>query len=377
MPGPAGDAIVPAVRVDQYVTGFAPRDAVGNHTLQVRRALRAAGFASDIYAEVVHPPLEAEARSYLEDRAEAGGPRLVLYQCSTNSALGSWLASRAGPGQNLLAQYHNITPAVFFERWHRETAAAMVEARRQLAALASAVELALPVSAYNEAELLALGYRRTRVCPPLVDLDEYHRSPSPKALARVRRRLGASGSQWLFVGRFAPNKCQHDLIAAFAAYRRVFQPGARLALVGAAGHPRYRWALERLAHQLDLGDSVEFIDGLDDAELLAYWAVADVFVSLSEHEGFGVPLLEAMELGVPVVAYAAAAVPETLGHAGVLLHDKRPLAVAAAVDDLRRSAPRRDELIAAGRARAGELSLPRTSARLVSVVSGFVDELGP
>ena len=322
MPGPAGEASVPPVRVDQYVTGFAPRDAIGNHTWQVRRALRAAGYESDIYAEVAHPPLEAEARSYLEDVALPGDRRLMLYQCSTNSALGPWLASRAGGGQHLLAQYHNITPSVFFERWHRGTASAMVEARRQLAALAPAVELAMPVSAYNQAELLALGYRRTEVCPLLVDLEAYHRPPAPKTVARLRRRLAAAASQWLYVGRFAPNKCQHDVIGAFAAYRRMFQPGSRLALVGAAGHPRYRWALERLAHQLDLGDSVEFVDGLDEAELLAYWAVADVFVSMSEHEGFGVPLLEAMELGVPVVAYAAAAVPGTLGDAGVLLDDK-------------------------------------------------------
>jgi len=357
------------MRVDQYVTGFAPNDAIGNHTLQVRKALRKAGYESQIWAEEIHPPLGQEARPFRQDRTgRAGGEdRLLLYQCSTNSALAAWLGRRADQGERLLSQYHNITPARYFERWHRETARAMEQARRELAMLAAKVELALPVSAYNEAELRATGYGRTAVCPLLVDLDEYHRAPAQKTLDRLRRRRDRSGVQWLFVGRFAPNKCQHDVIGAFATYRRLIDPGARLTLVGGATHPRYQWALERLAHQLQLGESVELLADLPDADLLAHFAVADVFVCLSEHEGFGVPLLEAMELGVPVVAYAAAAVPETLGGAGILVDVKEPVAVAQAVEQACHPG-RHQELARAGRERAGRFSLPLTSARLVSTI---------
>jgi glycosyltransferase involved in cell wall biosynthesis len=356
------------MRVDQYVTGFAPHDAIGNHTLQVRRALREAGFESEIWAEAIHPPLGREARPYTED-VRGGTDRLLLYQCSTNSALAPWLAARAEGGERLLCQYHNITPAKYFERWHRGTARAMSQARAELALLAPRVELALPVSCFNQEELLAAGYHRTVVCPLLVDLDEYHGPPDPKTLDHLRRRRDRSGSQWLFVGRFAPNKCQHDVIGAFAAYRRLIDPAARLALVGGATHPRYRWALERLAYQLQLGDSVEFVDGLGSSQLLAYWSVADVFVCLSEHEGFCVPVLEAMELGVPVVAYAAAAVPETLDRAGLLVEDKSPVAVAEAVEKVCRPGARRQQLIAAGRARAASFALPLTSARLVEALA--------
>jgi L-malate glycosyltransferase len=354
------------MRVDQYVTGFAPHDAIGNHTLQVRRALREAGYESHIWAEDIHPPLEKEARPFWEDKPGEDG-RLLVYQCSTNSALAAWLGHRADQGERLLSQYHNITPARYFERWDRETARAMGQARQELALLAPKVELALPVSAFNEAELLATGYWRTAVCPLLVDLDDYHRAPAQKTLDRLRRRRHRSGVQWLFVGRFAPNKCQHDVIGAFAAYRRLVDPAARLTLVGGATHPRYQWALERLAHQLELGDSVELLADLPDADLLAHFAVADVFVCLSEHEGFGVPLLEAMELGVPVVAYAAAAVPETLGGAGILVDDKDPVGVARAVEQACQPG-RRQELVGAGRERASRLSLPLTSARLVSTI---------
>ena len=124
--------------------------------------------------------------------------------------------------------------------------------------------------------------------------------------------------------------------------------------------------------ELELGDSVEILSGLGGAELLAHWAVTDVFVCLSEHEGFCVPLMEAMELGVPVVAYAAAAVPETLGGAGVLLDDKDPLRVAEAVDKICRPGPARDSVVSAGRDRAAVFSLANTSKQLLAGIEGYL-----
>ena len=198
--------------------------------------------------------------------------------------------------------------------------------------LAPFTEMSFADSSFNEAELLELGYGKTQVCPILVDLEEYHIPPDPRTLDWLQSRREHSGSQWLFVGRVAPNKCQHDIVAAFAVYRRVFEPDARLTLVGGATSPSYRHALDRLVHELGVAGNVDVVGSVSSGQLLAHWAVADVFVCLSEHEGFCVPVLEAMELGVPVVAYAATAVPETVGDAGLLLDDKDPLTVAMAVD---------------------------------------------
>jgi glycosyltransferase involved in cell wall biosynthesis len=238
--------------------------------------------------------------------------------------------------------------------------------------LAPHIPFSFADSGYNAAELIECGYQEAVVCPLLVDLEEYHRPPDRASLDRLRRRRDHSGAQWLFVGRVAPNKCQHDVIAAFAVYRRVFDPGARLTLVGGATSPHYLRALERMVVDLELGDSVEILGGLGGAELLAHWAVADIFVCLSEHEGFCVPVLEAMELGVPVVAYAAAAVPETLGGTGVLLDDKDPLTVAEAVDKVVRPGPARDSLVRAGRERAGVFSLANTSKALLAGLEGYL-----
>ncbi len=141
---------------------------------------------------------------------------------------------------------------------------------------------------------------------------------------------------------------------------------------------QYLRALERLVDELELGESVEILNGVRDVELLAYWAVADVFVCLSEHEGFCVPVLEAMELGVPVVAYAAAAVPETLGGTGVLVEDKDPLTVAMAVDEVCRPGAWRDALVSAGKERAATFSLENTSKQLLSGIEAYPEPIsGP
>jgi glycosyltransferase involved in cell wall biosynthesis len=361
------------MRIDLYLPGFAPYDAIGNHTLQTRRILRQAGYESDIWAEHILGSLSSEARPYLEDVHEPGEQRLLLYQSSTSSLMADWLHARAKAGEALLGHYHNITPARFFSRWEPHIAVAMESARRELAMLAPCTELSFADSGYNEAELVECGYQETVVCPLLVDLDEYHRPPDKATLDRLRRRRERSGAQWLFVGRLAPNKCQHDVVGAFAVYRKVFDPGAHLTLVGGATSLNYSRALQGLIAELDLSDSVEVLDrGVGGAELLAYWAIADVFVCMSEHEGFCVPVLEAMELGVPVVAYAAAAVPETLGGTGVLLDDKDPLAVAIAVEEACRPGPARDRLVEAGKQRAAGFSLAATSKRVLSALEGYL-----
>jgi len=364
------------MRIDQYLPSFAARDAIGNHTLQVRRALRAAGYESDIYAEHIGASLQQEARPFAEAKAAGARPpgeRALIYHASTDSDMAGWLASIAAGGEIVQIYYHNITPSSFFTRWLPDAARGTRMAREQLAELAPAVRLGMAATRYSERELVEVGCRRTAVCPLLIDLSEYHREPEPGTLARLRRAREHGGARWLFVGRLAPNKCQHDVVAAFAVYRRLFDPRARLTLVGGGTVPDYVAGIRRMAADLDLDGSVELLDGIDQPVLLAQFAAADVFVCLSEHEGFGVPVLEAMELGVPVVAYDAAAVAETVGDAGVVLLDKDPLTVAVEVDAVLGDEARRQALIEAGRARAASFALERTAPALVAAVEGALE----
>jgi L-malate glycosyltransferase len=360
------------MRIDQYVPGFAKHDAIGNHTLQIRALLRSKGIESDIYGEWIDSRVAAEARPYTEARPRPGST--VLYHASTHSGMVDWLADHATKGVTVLSDYHNITPSSYFRRWEPSAAESMDLARVELDQLAPIVPLALADSQFNEKELVAVGYSRTATAHLLVDLEDYHRRPDGKTLDRLRREKQQGGARWLFVGRIAPNKCQHDVIGAFAAYRRMFDPAARLTLVGSATAARYLRALQQLAASLDLGDSVTIADNVPFPDLLAHFATADVFVCMSEHEGFCVPVLEAMELGVPVVAYDAAAVPETLAGSGVLLEDKDPWNAALAVQQLLSDQGRRDELVAVAKLRARDLSLPVTSAQFLDTITSWLDE---
>jgi glycosyltransferase involved in cell wall biosynthesis len=195
-------------------------------------------------------------------------------------------------------------------------------------------------------------------------------------LARLERAKHDGGSDWLFVSRVAPHKCQHDVVRALAAYRRLYDPKARLHLVGGAGSAAYVSMLERYVAALGLAGAVTLTGSVPAAALKSYYRSADVFVCLSEHEGFCVPVIEAMRLSTPVVAFASTALPETVAGAGVLLEAKDPVTVAAAVARVLTDESLRSRLVAAGVRRAGDFSLERTTRRFIEVVGKFLADAG-
>ena len=347
--------------VHQLLPAFAGRDAIGGHCLGVQRVLRDAGFESEIFAREILPDVRGLAHP--ADRFRPGPDTWALYHFSIGDRLSADVLASGAP---LVIDYHNITPARFFRRWEPRVAELLDNGRRALADLAAPTRFALADSTYNAEELRELGFRSTAVAPVLVDLDAFAIEPDRGVLEE--RGRGRTGAEWLAVGRLAPNKCQHDVIAAFAVYREVFDPGARLVLVGGRSAPQYFSALTRLSRRLGVESAVTFADSVSHAALVAYYRSADVFVSLSEHEGFNVPVVEAMHVGVPVVAYACTALPETVGAGGVLLDDKDPLVVAATVDTVLRDPTARAALVAAGRARAADLSIEKTGPAFLAAL---------
>ncbi len=272
----------------------------------------------------------------------------------------------------LALDYHNVTDATYFWRWEPRAATTMLEGRRQLAVAAPAVEFGVADSEFNRREIAALHCPRTAVAPILVDFREFDTAPDSDLLDSRRRTRAGGGLDWLAVGRVAPNKCVHDIVLAFAVYRRLHDPRARLTLVGGQSAGLYWRALHKLSVDLDVADAVTFTDVVTHAELLACYRSADVLLCLSEHEGFNVPVLEAMYFDVPVVAYAAAAVPDTVGDAGLLLTDKDPVVVATAVDRLRSDASLRQSLVEAGRKRVEHFSIERTGPQWIDTFTGLM-----
>ena len=358
--------------VDQCLPDFAMHDAIGAHVLEVRRVLREAGYESEIWADRIDERLGGQARPYKECPPDRRGA--LIYQMSTDSDMASWVEEKASSGYRVASNYHNITPSEYFRRWEPSIGRKLEVAREQLVRLAPCTEVGLPVSHYNESELQAAGYRRTVVTPLLVDLAGLNEPADARLLERLNRK---PGTRWLFVGRLAPNKCQHDVVAAFAIYRRLFDPKATLTLIGSPSSYRYLRAVQRLAADIGVEESVEFVSNLGTRQLAAYYAAADVFTCLSEHEGFCVPLLESMALGLPVVAYDAGAVSETLAGAGVTLDTKDPLEVAVRVHDLLNDANLRLRNLEAGKARAKELSLESTAPQFLKAISDWLGESKP
>jgi len=354
--------------VHQLLPSFAGGDAIGNHVLHLRRVLREAGFESEIYVDETHPAVRHHTRHYRDLRV--GPSDRLLYHLSTGSPMAAFLAEQEAP---LAVYYHNITPASYFARWDPVAATSVGRAREELRKLASSTRLAMANSTYSAQELREEGYGDVTVVPVLVDFDKYDTDPDPATATRLRRAAQSGGHRWLFVGRLAPNKCQHDVIGAFAAYRALYDPAARLSLVGGKTSPLYRRALVQLADELGIGAAVELTDVVSFPALLAHYRAADVFVSMSEHEGFCVPLLEAMHFGVPVVARGTTAIPETVGDAGLLLPEgetgKDPVVVATAVHRVLTDAALREQLVAAGRARVAQYSLAETSRRFLEVLA--------
>jgi glycosyltransferase involved in cell wall biosynthesis len=342
--------------VHQLVSNFDLGDAIGNHVRALRRLLRGWGYASDVYAQYTHLSLLKDAHFYTRYREVSSPDTVVLFHFSIGSEVTSFFTSL--PDRRVLI-YHNITPAEYFVGVNARVADRCRRGRWELARLRAVTDLALGVSEFNRAELEAAGFRRTGVLPILVDWEQYAHPPD-RALSEAYGR----GTNLLFVGRIAPNKRIEDLLKAYYFYRRL-DPDSRLLVVGSAVDTAgYLAACQKLAAELGLLDHVVFAGAVSQAELCTYYRVASAYLCLSEHEGFCVPLLEAMHFGVPVVALAATGVPGTLGDAGVLVHDKDFPAIAELVHRVVRDPALRAAVVAGQRARLRAFDAPAIGARL-------------
>ena len=354
------------MRVHHFVATWEP-GAVGAHVVQAVDALRAAGIDGNVYAGVVRDGLPLTAKPIEAHAADARPGDVLCYQHAIGSTVADHVVGRTEP---LVVQYHNVTPHEFFDPWDRPLADALDWGRRQLRDLARCATLGIADSRYNEAEMRAVGFATTVVVPVLVDVRRGTGAGAPDRDLSARLRATKRGTDVLFVGRLAPNKAQHEIVKAFARFRRTFDPDARLWLVGADASARYRQALDRFVAHAALGDAVTLTGAVSDAELAAYYDVADVFCCLSRHEGVGVPVLEAMAHDVPVVARASSAVTETVAGAGVLLAaDAPPVDVAAALWTVTSRPRLRDALVHAGRARVDDFALPALRAQCVAALA--------
>jgi glycosyltransferase involved in cell wall biosynthesis len=336
-------------RIDQALPSFAYGDAIGNHALALRGVLRRGGATSDIFAGAAQPRVREEARPWRDYAACNEGGNVCILHFSLGAVMARAFAQLRS---HRVLVYHNVTPPEFARGWSRRMERQCREGREHLRELAGSTELAIGVSEYNRRELRELGFPRTAVLPIIVDFAEHDRCPDDPDLARQWRD---GRTNVLHVGRLAPNKRIEDVVRSFHLYKRI-DPASRLLVAGNdSGVRGYTESLRAMVSRLGTPD-VHFLGHLDFDALRTCYRVADLYLSMSEHEGFCVPLLEAMHFRVPIVAFAAGAVPETLGAAGLLVREKRFEEIAELMHRAVTDEPLRARLVEAGTRRLADFA---------------------
>jgi glycosyltransferase involved in cell wall biosynthesis len=321
--------------------------------------------SSDIYVDLVQDETADETIPAPDYEARARPGDVVVYHLATASSMAPWLAGRR---ETLVVNYHNITPPELLEPWDHYLALGQARALRDLEVLAARTALAVTDSAYNQAHLVEAGFGATAVVPPAATLGPEVAASERPAAPRDR----AEGARWLAVGRVAPNKALEHAITALAVTRQHSDSAATLHVIGRPVTDTYEPALRRLVDELGLTDAVTFAGYASDAAVADAYTWSDVLVVTSEHEGFCVPVAEAMAAGLPVVAFDQGAVPEVLGGAGILVATRDPYALSLAIEGLLGDLAEYRRVVEAGSRRLAELNLESAAERFVDLVLPLV-----
>jgi len=313
------------MEIHQFLTSFAYGDAIGNEAVQIQTALQKRGYRSEIFSLFYHPRYADRIHNYLEYDRYSSPENIAIFHFSIGSPVTRKFLQV--PDKKAII-YHNITPYHFFVDFHRGLAKDCYKGRIELKSIRDKVDLALGDSAYNERELKEAGFKRTGVLPLVMDFAKFDAPPRP-ALKAV---FGDGKTNILFVGRIIPHKKVEDVIKIFHLYQRYFNANSRLMIVGEGrGFERYLISLNRLIGELRV-PNVFFSGHVPDDELVSYYHLADLYLHMSEHEGFCAPVPESFYLKKPVIAYDAGAVRETMQGGGILVTRKSHLKIAGLID---------------------------------------------
>jgi glycosyltransferase involved in cell wall biosynthesis len=340
-------------------------DAVGRHTLRLREAALAQGFDSEIFVDIVQDDTAAHTTSILEYPNRSRPDDTLVYQFATASYMAEWLTART---ETLVVNYHNITPSNLITPWDPFLGLGQQSAEDELLAMAPRVALAIADSAYNEQHLITAGFRATAVVPPSAALSGS--TLTRRAPATPDDRV-TQGARWLSVGRLAPNKAVEAIIAALAVTRAHHDPDASLTIIGRPATVAYGQALRRFVAELGLSPAVTFAGFASDGAVATAYAESDVLVVTSDHEGFCVPVVEAMAIGLPVVAFNQGAIPDVLGAGGLLVDSKDPYRLATEIAGLLGDATRRWATQAAAAQQLQDLALTTAADRFIELVGGL------
>ncbi len=316
--------------IHQLTAGLTNGDAISNEAREYRETFRSWGYESAIFSEKkrILPELRHDAKDFSEAHRNISSDDIMLLHLSIGSPVNEEFKKL---NCRKAIRYHNITPHCYFELINRTTAANLKKGREQIRSLKDSAEINLADSEFNAEELRQAGYSKVKVLPILLNIKDITSPPDRK----VMKRFNDGTKNILFVGRCAPNKKIEDLLYAMACIRLSSGFDARLIHVGSfAGTERYYHLLLSLQRELGLERHAYFAGSVTQRQLSGFYQSASMFLCMSEHEGFCIPLLEAMAHRVPVIAYAAGAIPDTMDRAGIIFSEKNYPLIAETASEL-------------------------------------------
>ena len=357
------------MKIVQFLPTLAFGDAVGNDTVALQNAMRESGYQTEIFAEVVDQRLpKGTASDLCSGMPDLNSDDIILYHMSTGSKLNYQLENY--PCKKIMI-YHNITPPEFFHGYQAQAEANAQYGLDGLKHLSDKIDYCLADSDFNKSDLRKAGFTcPIDVRPILIPFSDYEKKPDEKII----KKYSDGYQNIIFVGRIAPNKKQEDIISAFACYKKYIHEKSRLILVGNwNGMERYYQRLKDYVHALEVEDVI-FTGHIKFPEILAYYHIADLFLCMSEHEGFCVPLVEAMYFQVPIIAFKSCAVPWTLGGSGFLTDSKNPAEIAFLIERILKDELLRNQIISNQNERLRDFSYEKIKALFSEQLKKFLQE---
>jgi len=313
------------IGVHQLLPTVSPYDAIGNEVFVIQSILTKLGYDSKIYAENIHPDLKRKVKKLTEYKQNKEKNDIFIYHHSIGSNVFDFIESL---DKKIIMIYHNITPPEFFEDINDEISELCHLGRTQLEKLKNKVEFAVAASEYSRIDLEKLGYKKTTVIPILLDMQKYKKQPDQDLISKYQNYTNI-----LYVGRITPSKRIDEVIKIFHYYNSNINPDSNLFLLGMFDglSDKYYLSLKLMIEKTGI-KNVFFVTDANDKILVTYYSLADLFITMSNHEGFCVPLVENMFFRVPIIANNSSAIPYTLGNAGVLIKEETFEEVGELVD---------------------------------------------
>lgn len=358
------------MKIIQIVPNLNYGDAIGNHVIALKHTIEEMGHKTAIYCNDIHPKITEPDVFLTSELTELKADDTVIYHMSIGSELNRKVSDLKC---RKIMVYHNITPPRFFAVDSFDKATVCKNGLDDVKKMAGKFDYCIADSEFNKSDLVNMGYDADtiEVLPIIISMDDYKQPPDEKTVQKYSDGI----TNILFVGRIAPNKKHEDLIRAFTYYNKNINRKSRLILAGSYDGKNGSYYSDLKDYVQALGsENIIFTGHTSFAEILGYYKTADIFLCMSEHEGFCVPLVEAMMFDVPIIAYDSCAVPETMGESGIVTDIKEPVFISAVLDRVINDETLRKHMISSQQKRLEYFMAEPLKKRFKGILEGFISD---